>query len=582
MNLKLLFFTFTLSVLSSFNSNSQTALYGVAPSDVFIFTYDTTTMVQTASVIMTSPTGTVTGATGLCADQCGTLYVVYKVGSSRYLGTINPANGSIVPKGLFSDNISNITFVNGVLYGVTGDGSMNGPALWTIDINTAAMSFVTLLGNGNDGESIEFNPEDGLIYHWSGWGSGFVVMETIDPATNAITPITLSGSSLANVGASTYAGNGRFLISDVNQSGLKYITSAGVVSATPNTSIILKGLAFAVDNGVVVDVVNTTAPNDSICNGETAVLMCNNVGVTYEWFLNGNSTGNTTNTLNATVQGTYACQINDGTCTYSSASLPLIVSNTPTTNITPSPNASFCAGDSVELTLNTGGGSASFQWYLDGAMISGATGSSYFASTAGSYNATKTNIHGCSDSSAVATVVTASNYPTVNITPSPTAEFCAGDSVELSVNSGGGAASVQWYLNGTMISGATNNSYFASAEGVYNATKTNTAGCSDSSAVSTMAIDTCVNSISELNTLSFTIYPNPASEFVTIDFGSTAEFDLVSLKLVGLDGKLVREFVLDDSNYTTTSINVSDIHSGVYFIRFETSLGQIVKEVIIE
>lgn len=539
-------------------------------------------MLQTASALLTSPTGVVDGATGLCADECGTLYIVYKVSGSRYLGTINPALGSISPIGLFSDNISNITFVNGVLYGVTGDGSSNGPALWTINTSTAALGFVMLLGNGNDGESIEFNPEDGLIYHWSGWSVGSVIMETINPANNLITPITLSGSSLANVGASTYAGNGRFLISDVNQSGLKYITSTGVVSGTTDTTSILKGLAFAVNTGVVVDVVNTTAPNDSICNGETAILMCNNAGVTYEWFLNGASTGVTTNTINATVQGSYVCRINDGTCTYPSDVLSLIVSPTPTTNITPSPSAVVCAGDSIELTLNSGGGPASFQWYMDGAMIGGATSSSYFASMAGSYNATKTNIHGCSDSSNVATVITVSNYPTVSITPSPTAEFCGGDSVELLVNTGGGSVSVQWYMNGAAISGATNNSYFVSAEGVYNATKTNMNGCSDSSAVSTMAVDTCLNFLPEFTNLSVTIYPNPASDKVTIDFSSATEFELFAIKLIGIDGKLVREFSLDDTNYTTTSINVADVNSGVYFIRFETSRGQMVKEIIIE
>ncbi|MGK7874075.1 MAG: hypothetical protein AB4426_12405 [Xenococcaceae cyanobacterium] len=32
----------------------------------------------------------------------------------------------------------------------------------------ATPTFVTALGNGSDGEAIAFNPDDGLIYHWSG------------------------------------------------------------------------------------------------------------------------------------------------------------------------------------------------------------------------------------------------------------------------------------------------------------------------------------------------------------------------------------------------------------------------------
>ena len=202
--------------------------------------------------------------------------------------------------------------------------------------------------------------------------------------------------------------------------------------------------------------------------------------------MNGAATGNTTNTFNATAQGAYVCEVNTGACTVLSDTIFLTVSNVPTTVLTPSPSASICDGDSVELSLNTGGGFGQFQWYLNGSVISGATGSSYFATAGGSYNATKTNQNGCSDSSAVATVVTVNPIPTANITPSPTADICEGDSVELTVNVGGGAGTVQWYMNGAVIPGATNASYFASTTGSYNVLKTNQNGCSDSSSVATV------------------------------------------------------------------------------------------------
>ncbi|HEY6162324.1 MAG TPA: LamG-like jellyroll fold domain-containing protein [Bacteroidia bacterium] len=58
--------------------------------------------------------------------------------------------------------------------------------------------------------------------------------------------------------------------------------------------------------------------------------------------------------------------------------------------------------------------------------------------------------------------------------------FCAGDSTLLTGTSGGTS---QWYMNGMPISGANTNTYYATAPGVYNMTKTNLNGCTDSAAV---------------------------------------------------------------------------------------------------
>ena len=646
-------------VLSVFNSNAQSTFYAVSPSNADLVTMDSTTMLQTATIAMTSATGTVSGANGL-AEACGSIYIIYQAAGSRYLGTIDPATGVITEVGDLGDNVANITFANGVLLGVTGDGAGVAETLFSINTTTAAMTLLTPLGNGNDGESIEFNPDDGLLYHWSGWGAP-ITMESINPFTSVITPITLSGGVLENVGASTYIGNNEFLISDVNNGGLKYVTTTGVVTLTSNTTDTFKGMVFA-DNASVT---NTTAANDSICLGDTAVLVCNNTGATYEWFFDGTSTGNTNDTLNATVAGAYVCAIDNGTCILTSDTIHLTVSNLPTTNLSPSPSAAICDGDTLELSLNTGGGPASFQWYMSGTMIAGETNSSYFATMAGSYNATKTNQNGCSDSSAVATVITVNPLPTTNITPSPTVDVCDGDSVELMVNTGGGGGGTiqwslngspiagatnasyfvstagsynvtktnmngcsaesaipttvnvntlpsvsltpsgainfctgdsveisistgagngtfQWYLEGSVISGATNPTYFATSEGSYNLEKTNINNCTDSAAIATMLVDTCNIGLFELSDLSFDIYPNPASDFVTIDFDSFTNTDITELQLTSIDGKTVRVLNINDAHSNLMSINISDVNTGIYFIRMTTSYGQIVKELIIE
>ena len=193
MNLQLLLGTLALVFLTSFSASSQSTVYAVAPSSGDFDIIDTTTMTVSSSTTMTSTTGTVNGANGLTSDECGILYIVYQVSGTRYLGIIDPTTAVITEIGSLADNVSNIAYVNGLLLGVTGDGASTPETLYEINIATAAMTLIIPLGNGNDGESIAFNPDDGLLYHWSGWGTANVIMETINPATFTISPVTLSG-----------------------------------------------------------------------------------------------------------------------------------------------------------------------------------------------------------------------------------------------------------------------------------------------------------------------------------------------------------------------------------------------------
>ena len=74
-----------------------------------------------------------------------------------------------------------------------------------LNTSNAAPTQVLVLGRGNDGEAIGFNPNDGLIYHASGNDTGgdgcapfnpsicVEIFESINPNTLAVTNIPLSG-----------------------------------------------------------------------------------------------------------------------------------------------------------------------------------------------------------------------------------------------------------------------------------------------------------------------------------------------------------------------------------------------------
>ena len=128
---------------------------------------------------------------------------------------------------------------------MTGDGASTPETLYEPNKTNGSATFLTALGNGTNGESIAFNPNDGLIYHWSGFGFNInSIMETVDP-NNAFstTSIALSGDDYSEATASTFnLASGGFLLADFN--GFLSVTTGGVSSSLGALSHSSKGLAF--------------------------------------------------------------------------------------------------------------------------------------------------------------------------------------------------------------------------------------------------------------------------------------------------------------------------------------------------
>ena len=124
---------------------------------------------------------------------------------------------------------------------------------------------------------------------------------------------------------------------------------------------------------------------------------------------------------------------------------------------------SFCPGGSVTLSASPG---YTYQWYDGSIAISSATGTSYTATTSGSFAVTATNASGCSTHSA-ATIVSAGASPV--ILPSGAVSFCQGGSTTLTASTGTavGTMTYQWYRNGVIIPGATSVTFPADTVGSY-------------------------------------------------------------------------------------------------------------------
>ena len=147
-------------------------------------------------------------------------------------------------------------------------------------------------------------------------------------------------------------------------------------------------------------------------------------------------------------------------------------------------NDSICAGDTT--ILEALGGEA-FQWTRDGNPVNGATSSTFVPTQTGWYNClitTDTMNCAVADTAWFGKFIKVFALPTVGITPAGSAYICSvGDSILLTGTNGG---SSQWYMDGSMLIGETTNSYYATMPGIYNMTKTNQNGCTDSSSVSTV------------------------------------------------------------------------------------------------
>ena len=157
-------------------------LYSVSRDDDFLRVVDPSTGHTISSVPITLAGKIVSFGNGLATHPItGQLFALLTLTgqSGRQLVTINPATGVATSIGNTGDQFAGLAFnSSGTLFAVVGDKKNSAGAglppetLFTLNTSNAAPTQVLVLGHGNDGEAIGFNPTDGLIYHASGNDTG--------------------------------------------------------------------------------------------------------------------------------------------------------------------------------------------------------------------------------------------------------------------------------------------------------------------------------------------------------------------------------------------------------------------------
>ena len=79
----------------------------------------------------------------------------------------------------------------------------------------------------------------------------------------------------------------------------------------------------------------------------------------------------------------------------------------------------------------------------------------------------------------------------------------------------------------------------------------------------------------------FEIYPNPAKNQVTIEFSANS-LPASNINIYNLSGKVVKSYNIDEQSGSSLDLNVSELSTGVYLIKTESSKGSAVEKLIIE
>jgi hypothetical protein len=238
-------------VLGSISHAQGDYLYSVTSTQGYLRKVDplTGTTIQFTQMV-TNNAVNAQGCTGLARNPVtGVLYAIMREVSQptvRKLASINHLTGTATIIGALGDNFAGLAFrSDGTLFAVTGDGAVVPETLYTLDLNSAAATFVMPLGNGGPGETIA-SAADGFFYHCSGWGAlnADQILERIDPFTLAVTPITLSGYDSNEILSLTEWVGGNLLAVDLNDQAM-VITTGGVATFLAGFDhAAVKGLSF--------------------------------------------------------------------------------------------------------------------------------------------------------------------------------------------------------------------------------------------------------------------------------------------------------------------------------------------------
>jgi hypothetical protein len=503
------------------------------------------------------PVPTISGPASACANT-PTVYTT-QTGMTSYVWTIS-AGGTITAGWGTSSVTVNWTTTGAqtisVNYTNTNGCTATAPTVYPVTVNAGANPTIT--GSTNlcvNSGYYNYTTQAGMsAYTWNVSSGGFI---NYGGGTNTITVTwSASGAQWVSVNYTTPTG---CTAANPTQLNVTVNPLPGPAGAITGTSVVCGGT-----NGVAYSVAPITG------------------ALTYVWALPAGATiasGANTNaiTVNFAWNASSGVIIVNGNnlCGDGAASPPFAV----TVNPLPDPagtitgQASVCIGATgVVYTVPAINNATGYTWTVPtGAnIVSGANTNSImvdFGATAVSGNITVLGTNSCGNG-------TVSPNFAVTVNPIPPAPVVTNTGTTLQSSA---ATGNQWYYQGTLLVGATGQTYVATVDGYYWDVVTLN-GCSSDTSNHKLILTTGIDTHSSA---SINIYPVPnEGQFnVSIITASEQTFSISVYNNLGV--KIYEETKVDVNGSLQKVIDLRPIPGGVYTVIFENSQNQVVKKIVV-
>jgi PKD repeat protein/photosystem II stability/assembly factor-like uncharacterized protein len=355
------------------------------------------------------PTVAATGSSTICAGNSAALTATGAATYTWMPGNLTGSSVTVSPTATTTYTVTGTSAAgcsNTATVTVTVNSVPNVTATGTATICSGNSATITASGAstynwmpGNlTGASVSVSPTATTTYTVTGTAAnGCTDPATVTITVNALPTVAATGSTICAGNTATITATGA---STYNWMPGNLTGSSVTVSPASTTTYTVTGTnaAGCTSTSTATITVNplpavTATGSTTICAGNTATLTATGAS-TYTW-MPGNLTGASV-TVSPTATTTYTVTGTDANGCSNTASWTVTVNGGPATpSVTQSGNT---------LTSTVTG--TSYQWYLNGNPISGATSQSYTATQNGDYSVTVTDANGCTSASSAPLTVT--------------------------------------------------------------------------------------------------------------------------------------------------------------------------------
>lgn len=332
-------------------------------------------------------------------------------------------------------------------------------------------------------------------------------------------------TTTAPVPSTTTAGTYTYYVSQANANNDESMRSAitVTVNALPATPVITASGSTTFCTGGSVDLTSSANSGNVWSNNATTATI----------------------TVNAT--GNYTVTVTDANgCSSVSTPISVNVSNAPAPTISAT-STQACSGDVVTVTSSA---ADSYLW------STGETTQSIEVTNTAAIYVTVTNANACDGVGQSATT-----NITFTATPTAAGSFTAAGNVVTFTNTSTGATSYSWDFGDFTNSSASAPAHAYAANGAYTAVLTAINGnCTD-----TVAFEISIEvGIEENNSLTFEVYPNPASAQVFVAFENN---DNATLTVLDAMGRVVLTQAINEVGSLVLPVSVAELASGSYTLQ---------------